>query len=337
VFHAVLGSGTDAQLLRYPAGPAVNAVGYMCYNYPCRGERLFYLDDHQQMVVRKGPGLQGHYGQFLAVLAQTHVREDYPLLIGDKHFTVKDLIEHEQKDCAVGEELTFKLIGLAHYLSADATWTSQDGQEWTVARLLGEEIKQPINGAACGGTHRLMGLGYALHMRQEQGGAIDGEYERARNYLREYHHYTFSMQNQDGSFSTEWFRRKGQNPDVERRLKTTGHVVEWLTFTLPDNEVTKPAMQKSVYFLAWLMLNNENKAWENGPRGHAMRALRLYDERVFQPADEPTLAKRPEKVARRLAPPMILSETDLDKAVPAPRPARSAKQWDHEPDEGSAN
>ena len=69
-------------------------------------------------------------------------------------------------------ELTFKLIALAHYLDSDATWTSETGDEWSISRLIEEEIQSPIIGAACGGTHRLMGLSYAVRERVKHG--LDG-------------------------------------------------------------------------------------------------------------------------------------------------------------------
>ena len=59
-----------------------------------------------------GVGVQGHFGQFLAILAQSHVKPDYPMMVDGKQFTLADLIEQEKATCVAGEELTFKLIAL---------------------------------------------------------------------------------------------------------------------------------------------------------------------------------------------------------------------------------
>src|SRR5262249_58545401 len=133
-------------------------------------------------------------------------------------------IETEKLGCQANTELTFKLIALSHYLDSDATWRSHTGQEWSISRLIQEEIKQPIRGAACGGTHRLMGLSYAVRKRQQKGGEIDGQYLRAQKYVSDYHQYTLSLQNPDGSFSTEWFTGRGNRQDLARRCQTTGHI-----------------------------------------------------------------------------------------------------------------
>ena len=74
------------------------------------------------------------------------------MLVEGKQFTVADLIESEKLGCQTGMELTFKLISLSHYLDPDATWKNSTGEEWSISRLIHEEIKSPINGVACGGT-----------------------------------------------------------------------------------------------------------------------------------------------------------------------------------------
>ena len=128
VMHEIIAFGVDSQLYRGgPQGPKVNAIGWLCYNGSCKGEQMLYLD-RGNLVARKGPGLQGHFGQFLAILAQSRLPIDYPMLVHGKSFTIGDLVEHEKTDCQPGEELTFKLIGLMHYLDSDETWTSRYGE-----------------------------------------------------------------------------------------------------------------------------------------------------------------------------------------------------------------
>ncbi len=242
VMHGIIAYGVDAKLFRNgPAGQPVNAIGWACYNQPCNNEALFYLD-RGKLVARKGPGLQGHAGQFLAIVAQSHVPKDFPMKVSGKEFTIADLIEHEKADCRDGEELTFKLIGLSHYLDSDETWTTPDGQTWSIPRLIREELKQPIRGAACGGTHRLMGHSYAVYKRKQRGLEITGQFARAEKFIADYHRYAWSLQNSDGSFSTNWFKGREAKPDIDRRLKTSGHILEWMAFSLPESELRGPRM-----------------------------------------------------------------------------------------------
>jgi hypothetical protein len=285
VMHAIIAYHVDTLIYKGgPDGEKVNAVGWLCYNYPCAGEQMLFLSG-DKVEARRGPGVQGHFGQFLAILAQAHVKADYPMYVGGKHFTLADLIEHEKANCTAGEELTFKLIALMHYLDSDETWTSRDGQKWSIQRLIQEELKQPIRGAACGGTHRLMGFSYAVNKRLQRGKPIVGEFRRAQIFTQDYHRYTFGLQNPDGSFSTEWFVRKGSNPDIDRRLKTSGHILEWIGFSLSDQELRDPRMIKAVDYLASLLLANDKHTWEIGPLGHGLHSLAIYDRRVFKPAD----------------------------------------------------
>ena len=85
-------------------------------------------------------GVQGHHGQFLAILAQSHVKADYPMYVSGQNFTLQDLINYEKETCYAGEELTFKLISLMHYLDSDDTWKSKDAQDWSIQRLIRPQL-----------------------------------------------------------------------------------------------------------------------------------------------------------------------------------------------------
>jgi len=280
VMHSFIGYGVEKKVRVDQAGKQASAIGWICYNNPCRGVRLFYLNNNR-IYGRLGPGNQGHEGQCMAMLAQSRVHASYPMKIGGKDFTVADLVKREQETCRAGTELTFKLIGLSHYLDLDETWRDERGGKWNVSRLVQEEMRQPIVGAACGGTHRLFGLSYAVNRCEHKGKAIEGQYQRAKIYVQEYQRYTFKMQNPDGSFSTQFFTGRGASPDKARRLLTTGHISEWLAFSLNDEELTNPRMVKAMDYLATLLVRGQRGGWEVGPLGHALHALNIYNDRVF--------------------------------------------------------
>ena len=209
------------------------------------------------------------------------VQLEYPLRVDGVEFSVSDLVEYEKTTCYTGTELTFKLIALVHYLPVDSQWTNDRGQNWDFQRLVQEELAQPVRGAACGGTHRLMGLSYAVRAREKQGGEFIGEWQRAKQFVEEYHKYAFSLQNRDGSFSSNWFKGRGNWGDVHRKIETTGHTLEWLVYSLPRERLTDARVVKSVGYLASLLKNNRFAEFEVGPRGHGLHALALYEHRVF--------------------------------------------------------
>jgi hypothetical protein len=288
VMHGLIAFGPRTEIFRDgPGGPTVNAMGWLCWGARCQGQPLIVLEnDHPHALY--GVGLEGHGGQYLAMLAQWRVKPTSQMRIGGKDFTVADYIEEEKLTCQAGTELTFKLIALSHYLPSDAKWTSRYGEEWTIPKLLKAEIEAPVHGAACGGSHRLFGIANAVKERAKRGEPIDGQWARAQKYISDYQRYTLNtLQNTDGSLSTEWFSYPADRSfDPDRKLQTTGHMLEFLVWSLPDDQLRDPKVVKSVNFLTDLLASNPDRAWSIGPLGHALHALMIYHERMF---NEPAL------------------------------------------------
>ncbi len=286
VMHSMLAFEVHSKVLRGGSrGEPITAVGWLCFNQPCKRRTLMYVNDDGELRVRVGPALQGHRGQLLAMLAQSKVMQDYPMRVEGHDLTVADLIEMEKGTCYPRSELTFKLIGLMHYLPSDSQWVNDQGMEWDLSKLVSEELRQPIRGAACGGTHRLAGLTLAYKKREQRGEPVDGEYLRAKRFVTNYQRYAYRMQNRDGSFSTDWFKGPGDEEDVERRLKTTGHILEWLLYAATEKELKNSRTTRAANYLANIMYNNRNKDWEAGPLGHAIHAMLLYNRLVFSRYD----------------------------------------------------
>jgi hypothetical protein len=279
VMHALIAYGADTELI--VGSQRVNAIGWMLWNGKCRGQQLLYLDNGRLAAHVGKQGTQGHAGQFLAMLAQWRVSPEASMRVGGREFTVADFIEYEKRTCEPKTELTFKLIALSYYLESDETWKDEKGRTWSIPRLIQEELAQPIIGAACGGTHRLTGHAYAIRMRQRDGKPLDGQWERAKAFLDDYHEYAFSLQNGDGSMSCNWFRGRGDWGDAERRVETTGHTFEWLAYSLPEEQLFDPRMVRMATFLTNTLIQNRKLAWEIGPKGHAIHGLNIYLDRAF--------------------------------------------------------
>jgi hypothetical protein len=271
-----------------PEGAPITAVGWLCFNQPCRNRTLMYLNEDGDLRVRVGPALQGHEGQLLAILAQARVREDYPIKVEGKDFTIADLIEVEKSTCYPKTELTFKLIGLQRYLDINARWVNDLGMTWDFPTLVREEMQQPVRTAACGGTHRLSGLTLAVKKRRASGQPVDGVYAEAAQFVANYQNYAYRLQNNDGSFSTDWFKGPGNEPDIDRRLKTTGHILEFLVYAADEAQLTNYRTVRAVNYLANIMWANRTREWEAGPLGHAIHALVLYDRFAFAKSDTPS-------------------------------------------------
>jgi len=283
VMHGFIAFGIPTQLrIGGPTGDLVNAIGWMNMGGRCRGQ-VMLATAGDRLVAQKGIGVQGHSAQYLAVLAQCRVALNSPIAVQSKSFTVADLVEEEKLSCKSNTELTFALIGLAHYLPTDATWESRDGKPWDLERLVAEEIEQPIRGAPCGGTHRLFGLAYGCQRRLRATGSLDGHYARADKFVRDYQAFALTkLQNPDGSFSTEWFKYPADRPDdIDRKVQTTGHILEWLVGSLDQQDLYQPRVVAAVEFLATSLARQPSREWKIGPMGHALHALTIYQERAW--------------------------------------------------------
>jgi len=172
---------------------------------------------------------------------------------------------------------------------------NDQGMQWDFPTLLREEMRQPVRTAACGGTHRLSGLILTVKKRERSGLPVDGDYAAAKKFVENYANYAYRLQNGDGSFSTEWFKGPGAEADIDRRLKTTGHQLEFLIYAADDNDLTNYRLVRAVNYLSNIMWANRGRDWEAGPLGHAVHALVLYDRMVYAPHDgqEPPSASAP--------------------------------------------
>ncbi len=278
IMHGLIAYGDKTQII--VQGQSVDAVEYLCSNGIGNGMRLMYLDNGK-LATRQGQGVQGHEGQLLAMLAQSSVPPTYPISIEGNKFTVADLIEYEKRGCRSHSELTFKLISLAYYLDPEAAWTNEKGESWSMARLITEELQAPVNEGACGGTHRLSSLCYAVEQKLKSGQPLDGPWLAAAQAVDGYVELTWKNQNPDGSFSTDWFKGPGADPDSRRRLYTTGHILEWLALALPAERMDDPRVTAAVDYLLNLMLRAPGYELDVGPRGHALHALAMYEKKAF--------------------------------------------------------
>ncbi|WP_182865296.1 hypothetical protein [Stieleria mannarensis] len=279
MMHSMMVFGADTRLA--VGRQHYSTIAWIAGNNNCRGQRLL-THDANGIQAKSGVGLQGHQGQFLAVLGMCNVPTEYPLYAGKVKYDVAALIESEKQNCKAGEELTFTLIGLSHYLDTDSRWVAADGTRWDFERLIEEELKQPIVGSACGGTHRLMGYSHALRKRRAEGKPITGQWKRAEIFTEDFIDYAYSLQNRDGSMSTNWLEGRADNGNVDRKIQTTGHIVEWLLTVTPDDQLQDRRLVAAVAFLVRSMGSDLDHDWSIGPKGHALRSLAMYHQRVYR-------------------------------------------------------
>jgi len=114
-------------------------------------------------------------------------------------------------------------------------------------------------------------------------GTLDGHYVRADHFVRDYQRFALTkLQNSDGSFSTEWFKYPAdREDDIDRKVQTTGHILEWLVGSLEQDQLYQSRIVSAVEFLSSALLREPSREWKLGPLGHALHALTIYQERVW--------------------------------------------------------
>jgi hypothetical protein len=244
---------------------------------------------------------EGHDDQWLGYLSQSGIGADDKIQVKDETFKVSDLVTQAQWDVHEGMEGTWTLMAFSKYVPLDARWTARDGTEWSIERLVGMEAAQDLNASACGGSHRLFGITCALNSYIQDGGKAvkqqldDGKgpeawqagYDKVLDAMKKAHDY----QQADGGFSTNFFSRPGNSPDIALRINSTGHTFEFLAMALPQDELKKPWMTKAALFLCDMLDATIDQDLECGGLYHAVHGLILYRDRLYGPEKPATAAK----------------------------------------------
>ena len=283
--------GCDAEVMYVDQKRKINAFANLCYNYPCAGYKPLKISNGR-IEPRLGYGFQVKPGQMLAVMALGRVPENYPVQFSEKiGGTVADLVQREKETCREGEDLSFKLIGISRYTPSGETWKSESGQTWSIERLLNEVLKQPAQIDNVAGTNRLMALSYAVDRRMRREEPINGPYAKAAKYIADFQDYALSMINSDGTWHPRFFLSKGTGSQDQGRLQSTGHILRWLAFSLPEERLQDPRVIKAIYQVQRSLGGNaRNGLASSSPRAidsrlTAVHALVLYNNRFFKPYD----------------------------------------------------
>jgi hypothetical protein len=285
VFHGILGLGPSITLTIRDNGWKVNAVEYVCSGAPVRG--MEFIPTKDGLDVRTGPMFvgQGHQDQFIAELAQWNMPTDRKFLVHGKEYTYMDFVRHTKARASLrsGQELSWAILVLGQYLGTDITWTNNQGEKLHFEDLIRYELDQPMDNAACGGTHRLFDLAWVYYLHLNKGGKAEGVWKDVVEKTRQHHKLARQFQNADGSFSTSFFREPANEPGKQVRMNTTGHILEWLSLTLPDDELNKEWVEQGVNALTQMFFEVGDEQMEGGTLYHAVHGLLIYYARVYGP------------------------------------------------------
>ncbi len=264
---------------------------------------------------------EGHTNQFLAILSMADLPLTHTFVVSDpqrpgttKTITMADMVRHAQMNMHLGNpnEMAWTLWFLTNYLEPDATWIDKDGKPWSMEQLVTTQTNAPMFSgnkllAPCGGTHGMFALACACNSYQQKHGQLQGAWVAARQKLNDHIAAARRMQNQDGSFSTDFFRTTGWSAEMGPRFKSSGHMLEWLMMALPPEQLKEPWVRKGIESVAGDLIRNGYVGLgtpDTGAMYHALHALVLYRNRVEPPSS--------------FAPPVQVVELPPEMKNPAP-------------------
>jgi hypothetical protein len=287
VFHAILGLGPEVKLLDRITGIRYNALDYIADGNKVNGLR--FIPSEQGLDVFTGPGTfvaQGHQDQFVAEMVQWGVKKDKPFMVDGKRYVFEDFLRFSKARASAKspQELEWAIVIIGDTYGTNIKWTNAVGEEMRFEDLVRKELDKSLDPpTACGGTHRLFGLTWVYHRHLEHGGRREGIWKEVAEKLDTYKKIARDYQNDDGSFSTSFFRERGNVPDANLRMNTTGHIFEWLALTLSDDELKEAWVEQAASALAMMFLENRANVIEGGTMYHAVHGLLMYYDRVYGP------------------------------------------------------
>lgn len=236
---------------------------------------------------------EGHPNQFLAIATMSELPVDFSFgTTAGGQVTIQDMINNAKADVNDREEITWTLWALARYLPVDSEWYSNTGEAWSIERLIQIQTYANPDEAACGGTHGLFALSLARNSYLATGKPLRGIWLEADQKIKRFIAKARSLQNEDGTFSTEYFKGPGQSSDFGKRIATSGHILEFLMVAAHDDQLKQEWLQKAIAVVADDLVVNRSAAADCGPLFHAVHALVLYRQRAGIKPAEANLAHR---------------------------------------------
>lgn len=290
IVHGVL--PYEKQFLIEADGKLVRAIDYALAGGTMRGwalERGDLLDEKSgrygvRSILELGSKSgQGHPDQWLGYLQDCGVTIDDKVVIAGNTYTIKDWVEQIERDVHrnPNKEYSWTLMALTKYRPTTHTWKASDGSEWSIAKLLEHEIEEGVESAACGGTHRMVGITHAFNRHKAAGAPIEGVWARAEALINDCKRGCREFQNPDGSLSSNFFKRPGRASEISDRLHATGHQFEFLIVSMSDEELKQDWVRRAALNLTETLRKTQKVPLECGALYHALRGLALYRQRMW--------------------------------------------------------
>jgi len=292
MIHALLGLRNEFSMLHN--GEQISGLDWIAKGQTYENEYWFERTKHggRAHPYSRPYAFEGHANQTIALISMCGVELDREFGVADGSVSMRDMIRHAQMSLSQKDEPTWTLWALSRYLPPSARWRSEDGEYWSIERLVQEQVAKPERGAPCGGTHGLFALAHARNVYLQQGKPLRGVWLQAEYKIRKYINTARVQQNSNGSLSSNYFRGREFNPDFNKRMASVGHVLEFLMIALPQNELNSQWVRRAIHSAASELMDNRKAYVKCSPLYHTVNALNIYLDRV-NPAQPFEMAVKP--------------------------------------------
>jgi len=281
VVHGILALRQEMKM-KLPGGGEISGIDWMASGALWKGESIF------QVTPFGGRGhpfsakwqFEGHPTQFLGYMCEADMPLDFEFQAGPKKITIADIINDAKMQVTEGPEVTWTLWALSHYIGSNEEWTNAKGEPWSLERMVKIEHQQSVLNGACGGTHGLYALAYSRNKRMAQKLPLTGYWVYGDMKVKRYIQEAKALQNQDGSFSSAYFKGRENAREFEKRIPANGHMLEFLMCALPESELKQTWVRRGVESVAQDLIDNRRTPCDCGPLFHALHALKMYNFRV---------------------------------------------------------
>ncbi|HUQ70284.1 MAG TPA: hypothetical protein VM165_12205 [Planctomycetaceae bacterium] len=236
---------------------------------------------------------EGHPSQSLALLSESHLPTDFKFKAQGRDVTIGDMLQNSMMEVNTREETTWVLWALINYMPVDKQWVSQSGESWSIERLVQLEVAAHTPTRPCGGNHNLFVLCRARDKYLKTGLPLRGVWLEADQKIKMYAEYARTMQNPDGSFSSNFYKGPGHTTQMDARFNTTGHTLEFLSIALPEKRLKEQWVRNAANILSWELIQTKQASPDPGPLYHSLNALMNYRNRVRPPAAPVEVAQTP--------------------------------------------
>ena len=328
MMHGLLGLRQD--FLINHKGQTINGLEWMQTGPMFENEPWF---EKTQFGGRAHPynkpyAFEGHINQSLAILSMCNVPLDMQFGTPQGPITMRDMLKNAQMTVNEKEEVTWTLWALCTYLPSDAEWINAKGERWSIERLVQVETAKKVGGptSPCGGTHGLFALARARNVYLRTGKPLRGVWWDAEQKIQKYIETARLNQNANGTLSSAFFKGKEYKQDFDKRMASSGHVLEFLMMALPQERLKEQWVRRAIEATAKDLMANRKAYVSCSPLYHATDALSIYLDRVAPTA--PPLVQKPEnaKVISNTKSPADASAKPpgMDKtAAPAPEAGKT--------------